>query len=685
MKAFFNKFLLLITFFISTAIAESGIYTLETQDLLELSLTELLDVEIDSASKISLPLKKIPASVSIVTRSEIEKYGYVNLAEILKNIPGLYIMDNTESLIVGVRGSAGGGLQFLVNGVPLHPSLQKGLTSTSRNKFNIPVNAIDRIEVIRGPMSVMYGNNSFFGVINIVTNDVKNSNGLASLSYGSRDSSEVFARYSQHNKDGYFVINAGANRTDGIYGDYNDILSTSQLSSLHPGVGSDINGQLDQKNGSVDSSFGYKDFVFDFSFRKMNYGFYPTTPGFDTGNHINLKTYQGSLSYTTDLSDTTELKLLGILSEEKYKIGEFSFIDPSFGGNQKQESRRNEFELNLVNTQDSFQVLFGYRYVLINNLSNDSYVDFSTAAQSADSNIDDVSTNELFSQISYEFDENFNLIFGLRYLRRPDNYNRNVLDTITGNTRNDRVYVSDRNQVTGRIALIYSLSQNQSFKFLVGTARKDNQEFQITDPEEILTYEINHLLTYDDFQLSTSIFYNEIDKIAQRNLVVNNGTTTSIVDNKGKWKTYGTEIIASYYINDSWQAHASATLQKTTDSYYNSDVGYSPKILAKIRTDYTHKNFIYSLNSHFVSSMASGYTFSNTFPYNREHIGEKADAYVLVGANIRYKHASGVYANLNISNLFDEDYHYATNEITTMEKGLEGMGRVITGTIGYKF
>ena len=142
---------LIVALLCGAATGKENITAEKPEDIFKLSLQELLQVKVSSASKFDEAVSDIPASITIITRTEIENYGYTTFADIVRNIPGFYLLDNTESLFVGIRGVTGGGVQFLLNGIPNHPSLQKGLRSTDISQFNVPVASIDRIEVIRGP------------------------------------------------------------------------------------------------------------------------------------------------------------------------------------------------------------------------------------------------------------------------------------------------------------------------------------------------------------------------------------------------------------------------------------------------------------------------------------------------------------------------------------------------------
>ncbi|RLC00667.1 MAG: hypothetical protein DRI57_32005 [Deltaproteobacteria bacterium] len=133
-----------------------------------ISLGDLLNLEITTAGKKAEKVSEIPASVVIVTREDIETHGYQTLQEILENVPGFYAIDNMSEndVTFGVRGfwsPYSKNMVLMINGV----SQLEFVTEFSfpLDKACVPVEAIDRIEVVRGPMSVIYGSNAFLGAI----------------------------------------------------------------------------------------------------------------------------------------------------------------------------------------------------------------------------------------------------------------------------------------------------------------------------------------------------------------------------------------------------------------------------------------------------------------------------------------------------------------------------------------
>ena len=144
-------------------------------DLLDMSLEDLMSIKIDSvfgASGFTQKVTEAPASVTIITSDEIQKYGYRTLADILRNVPGFYVSYDRNYSYLGVRGYGLPGqynssISMLIDGHRLNDNIFEG--ATVGTEFPIDVDLIDRVEVIRGPNSSLYVASAFLGVINIIT------------------------------------------------------------------------------------------------------------------------------------------------------------------------------------------------------------------------------------------------------------------------------------------------------------------------------------------------------------------------------------------------------------------------------------------------------------------------------------------------------------------------------------
>lgn len=143
------------------------------EDFLDLSLAELLDVEITTPSRRAESVEAAPGIVTVISRQEIEGYDARNLGELLGRVTSaIFISANvmTDNQLVMRRQSLtpyDTHILILLDGRPLRDPIAGGLNNAVYAVF--PVDAIDRIEVVRGPGSVLYGSNAYAGVINLRT------------------------------------------------------------------------------------------------------------------------------------------------------------------------------------------------------------------------------------------------------------------------------------------------------------------------------------------------------------------------------------------------------------------------------------------------------------------------------------------------------------------------------------
>lgn len=142
-------------------------------DLYSLDLKSLLDLKVITASKFSEKLSDAPGVMSVVTQDELRRFGGLTLREILERVPGLTgtVASFTDRSIIAARGDQtkinGGHILFLINGRPTREVLEGGLIGDLLESF--PVSILEKIEVIRGPGSVLYGSNAFSAVVNLIT------------------------------------------------------------------------------------------------------------------------------------------------------------------------------------------------------------------------------------------------------------------------------------------------------------------------------------------------------------------------------------------------------------------------------------------------------------------------------------------------------------------------------------
>ncbi len=155
----------------------------DSVDYYDLSLEELMDIKIVSASKKAESLFDAPLSASVLSREEIRNSGATSIMEALRLIPGVIVREQTNgNYDIHVRGldnvppnslvlsSTNTTTLVMINNRPVYNYLQGG---TFWESLPIDLNDVDKIEVVRGPSSTLYGPNAVSGVINIITRRVE--------------------------------------------------------------------------------------------------------------------------------------------------------------------------------------------------------------------------------------------------------------------------------------------------------------------------------------------------------------------------------------------------------------------------------------------------------------------------------------------------------------------------------
>lgn len=182
-----------------TAAAAPG--TSNDNDPTQLSLEQLLDLDVQSASKFTQKASEAPSSVTVITAADIRRFGYRRLAEILNSIRGLYVHNDRNYSYLGVRGFGPLGnynsrVLVMVDGYRLNDPVY-GQGSIGR-EFPVDVDLIERVEFVPGPGSAIYGSNAFFGVVNVITRNGKGVGGfVASGEVASFDTAKGSLTYGQ--------------------------------------------------------------------------------------------------------------------------------------------------------------------------------------------------------------------------------------------------------------------------------------------------------------------------------------------------------------------------------------------------------------------------------------------------------------------------------------------------------
>jgi iron complex outermembrane receptor protein len=149
------------------------------------------------ASRRRQSLEDVPEAVTVITAEEIRRYGWRTITEVLANVRGLYVMNDGNYSYAGVRGFARPGdyntrILLLINGHAMNDATYQA--SLLGRETGLDMDLIERVEVIRGPGSALYGTNALLAVINLVTRtgpDVRHLEGFGFRASVEKDASDT--------------------------------------------------------------------------------------------------------------------------------------------------------------------------------------------------------------------------------------------------------------------------------------------------------------------------------------------------------------------------------------------------------------------------------------------------------------------------------------------------------------
>jgi iron complex outermembrane receptor protein len=170
----------------------------EEDAFFSLSLEDLLNIEIEVATKNKKSLADSPSTVSVFTANEINNLGINTLTQLLNLVPGFQVYSDgtySDGGAVTARGRSSSGSNFeilvLMDGQRINDGRTGGATATNPN---IALENIARVEIIRGPGSAIYGSNAFTGIINLVTKIDSNDINVAVGQYGAISTSLNYSK-----------------------------------------------------------------------------------------------------------------------------------------------------------------------------------------------------------------------------------------------------------------------------------------------------------------------------------------------------------------------------------------------------------------------------------------------------------------------------------------------------------
>lgn len=707
-----------------TGLILGSVVFLNAQAFAEESIGEFsLDTIVVSATRTEKSILQTPASVTVITAKEIKDSGAVFVDDVLKRAPGVQVSRSsgigTSKPVVNMRGFKNNyDTCVLVDGQPMVNAYAGAV-----NWNDIPVESIEKIEILRGPASAIYGANAASGVISITTKKTKGMHGYTSLGYGTNHTWVKKINVGDKvKKFGYDLYYTGTNshtwgyeayksltksKTEGTVSDKNfDIRPNTKGNGkvVRIGIKGDKIWDEDNYSGKFTWDFDENKTLALSIFRdKSTYSYdynshenWIGTPGtyfVDKFNNFTFADYDFSGSsgtvderiytlYYNDKQNGWKVNL-GLTDNRSWSGGAYDTVKKvsdlsvynskryTFGLNK--ELRFSEKDVAVVGLQLNYDKMDKI------NLVQPSFTKINSAGNGKST------TYALYIQDEHRFDDKLSLIGSLRYdyWNVKDGY---VLDpngySISPESKSDSA-------LSPKIALNYQFDDSQSayvswgkafasptlYKMFSGSTNSDLNSMKIVKPNPALepqlttTWETGWKKNIDNKTIvEAALFYNKIKNISYQAIVGTEkidgkdyNVQQEIAGDEGENK--GIELSVKHKFDDKLTAFSNVTFQNPILTKTSNK-----KQLNKLVTQFSKRLFNIGLNytdGKLVADLSGNY-YSKKFGQGDNsdimtNVPGSYDPVFLMTLNTSYRFDKNSSVNLLINNLLDREYHNYNN------------------------
>ncbi|MDN4165551.1 TonB-dependent receptor [Cytophagales bacterium LB-30] len=679
----------------------------QSADFMEMSLEELMNIDVTTATKTSGKIDQVPAIIEVITYEQILSRGYLTLSQVLNDISDNH-QDRanwgigepvSQNVGFGFRFDTGQNMLYLFNGQRINAFLPG-------NRFGgeeYLLENIDRIEIIRGPGSSLYGTGAFTAVVNIITKKVANSNEerfqigteYTPTAKGFRNTASVLTQVGNKGSlSGAFQQLTQEGQTLNVK---NSLFGNAELMD---GINQASSGQImySTKSFNLHSSFTNQS-------RNAFTGFNAINP--TSMEELELFTYAYSVGsdYTSAIGNKSSIKVsagwhqdnwtevpliplfklndngTALLQDEfgnsvldtvtLYRGGEY--IETSFfidGQSADTRSLDAEIQYTLNYTGQNNIVIGGYigddRILKASrpselNLSPLEFVPFRNINDQANNWISDINSSRqtiaLFGQADYSIFENLNVSVGARW----DNYSgKGALSN------------QEYSEFNPRTSVVYSSGLLGVFKALYGQATRIPNGFETLSsvgilgnptnkPERISTFQFQWIKNVsNDLRFEIGAFRSEISNRLETNAEISDELKAQGFI--GQFVNVGEGLVQS---NNGIDGKVVARLNKSTaminfTQYFGSNDGFGNKI-AYIPNTMINGDINVPLG---LVNINFGFNYRGEFTKSSQDNRPPVSSYLIGRLNVVYKPKSvPLQINLGAQNLFNTDYRYPASSI----------------------
>ncbi len=663
-----------------------------------------------TANKMEESLKDVPQSITVIDEVEIEEKGIESMTDVIDNIPGMAYSDDHG---VGINFRGLNSSMFTMNN-PVTMYVD-GIAHSGKTGFDTSLVNVERIEVLRGAQSTLYGKNAMGAVINVVTKDPTNEwHGKVGAEYGSWDYVKGLA-----------AMNGPLIKDKLFLG---------------------LSAQYDQDNGWIKNDYeGMEEDANRERDRKVN-GYLLMTPNDDlrvrlAAHHSHKKTYWGNeyvLAHGTNLDDfnaddakhvsydvandsTTDdnsqsltveynfdgFKLNSITTHKQLEVDALYDSDHSdaaaYKGLEMFDENEEETWSQELRLSGGAPKEFRWTCGVYGDIGNrkqgpygQQFVQGGTAYEQDAHSDQDTTTMAAFGQVMAPLGSGFELTLGARLQRIRKEMDLDMYYQAVGAAKN--LYYSMHgtktwNAFLPKAALSYAINDNWNtyisyshgympggYNFFAMSGSADSNAFK---PQRSKNYEWGLKADYGDLRLGTALFYMDIKDIHVYKTA--GGTGMYYTSNAKKAHSYGAEFEATYLPVKSLELSGSVSLIKAKYDDYDADVKqYDGEDIDQTPSHIIRLSAAYHAPCGFYARVDARHFGSRSYydDYNKGFT--KADAYTVVDTKVGYRFDDfDVYAYVN--NITDEEYVTAFRSNTLVTIAGVGDPRTIGAGVMYYF
>lgn len=679
------------------------------KDITTLSIEELLNIEVVSSTKKMQAVSEAPSIISAIQLQQLKNIGAVTLIDALKFIPSVEVSMGIDGFYrLSIRGTRKeGNILLLIDGQGMNDFYN------GRAIFDLPIDFIDRVEIIRGPGSSIYGSNAMVGVINVIT--IKNNS--FSVGGGINSTLKVGANFYKETNKLKLAISAGGQTSKGA----NAVIDTDKVKDLTWSLtNADKKFRTNRWNndGYINLNLDYNNLhfkLFDFARQQGMWA----GPLYITTNNSKLFTNQfmTSVSYDYKISDNVIItpKLYSNVNQHDFLSQETPKEYMSLSGDIFADGKKTRetylgktygLETNILimandNLDLSFGTLFEDLHVAKYNLTRNYQI------------VGDYNKVKFGNYDNIQFDQKDKRRFISGYTFQG-NYKLNNFSLTAGIRFDD--YSDFGQSFNPRIGITYKPFKFYSVKGLYGRAFRAPTFNELYDnttlgnqygvrgntnlkPETINTIEFSNEFNCKLFIIKYNIFY-----IQNSNLISiydpHGGGSIGVYNNIGNQTTYGHEVeidikaTKNLFVTANY-SHYQALFSWNANNVTTADYKFfekQPKEL-KALTNAPNLRLNLGITYHikkleaFIGANYGNQSYNNNRFYLEQDHYAHIPQYIQASGNIKYNISKNFSANINFSNFGKKysDPEESTNIDAFGTKGLIQPSETVLLNVTYKF